>query len=299
MFGFLQRLRHGQRRVFAAPEWPAFAGDDWADTVLDVRVTDRYFVKQGRSISRWTLEHDRRTLVAFLKRHYRLPRWHGFVAALTGASGCSPGWGEHCNLQVAESLGIPVPRTLAAAEYLRPGGRLQSVLAVEELTGMLPLHEAIPLASRRLSAADFARWKRGLTNELVRLTRLLHDERWFHKDLYLCHFYVAEADIDDPPACWTRRIAAIDFHRLRRHSLTHLWWKAKDLGQLLYSSEIEGITARDRLRFWKGYVAGPRSTWSWLVGQIVRLRAHNNRGHNQRRPQSPGKVVQTNLRRVG
>ena len=56
-----------------------------------------------------------------------------------------------------------VDRTLT----LQPGGRLQSFLAVEELTDMLPLHEAVPLAHRNLAPDDFARWKRGLTAALA------------------------------------------------------------------------------------------------------------------------------------
>lgn len=290
MFAFLKRLRHGSRRDFAAPEWTAFAGENWAETILDVVVTDRHFAKQGRSISRWTLRNGDRTLVTFLKRHFRLPRWHGLWTAFTGVSGWSPGWGEFANLQIAQRLGVPTPRVLAAAEFLRPGGRLQSVLAVEELTGMLPLHEAIPLASRRIGSWEFARWKRGLIAELVRLTRLLHDGAWFHKDLYFCHFYIAEADISRPPAEWTGRVEMIDFHRLRRHSLTKPWWQAKDLGQLLYSSDVDGVTARDRLRFWRGYAAG-RTGIMHLVRWIVQLRAKNNRGHNERRPQAPPKAA--------
>jgi hypothetical protein len=290
VFGVFHRLRHGDRRVFALPEWATFAGADWAETILDALVTDRFFAKQGRSIARWTLTREGRSLVVYLKRHYHLPRRHGLLAALFPAGRWSPGWGEHHNLKIATSLGIPVPRVVAAAEYLRPGGHLQSVIAVEELAGMLPLHEAIPLASRRLNAADFARWKRGLIAELVRLTRLLHNDHWFHKDLYLCHFYVPEADTFRPPATWTGRVHMIDFHRLNRHLATSPWWQAKDLGQLLYSSDVDGVTPRDRLRFWMLYTKD-RSGWLWFVRRIALLRARNHRGHNDRKPQAPKKAA--------
>src|SRR5205085_8425891 len=116
VFGVFHRLRHGWRRVFAAPEWPDFAGADWADTILGVAVTDRYFAKQGRSIGRWTVTRGMQKLVVYLKRHYQLPRWQGLLAALLPGQCSAPGWNEYRNLKIAASLGVPVPRVLAAAE---------------------------------------------------------------------------------------------------------------------------------------------------------------------------------------
>lgn len=286
MFGFLRRLVHGSRRTFCVPEWPRVAGDDWADTIMDVAATDRHFAKQGRSIARWSLP----TLVVYLKRHYQLPRLAGLATAFWPGAAWSPGWQEHHNLQIADRLGIPTPRVIAAAEYLGPGGRLQSMLAVEELTGMLPLHEAIPLAASRLSPTEFARWKRGLVHEMVRLTRTMHDAGWFHKDLYFCHFYIPEADTHRPPAEWTGRVHMIDFHRLARHAWTAPWWRAKDLGQLLYSSDVAGVTPRDRARFWRLYRRGSPALAS-VIRKIALVRADNHRGHNERRPQTPAKAA--------
>ena len=74
---------------------------------------------------------------------------------------------------VGDGAGLPVPRVVAAGEFLGPWGKLQSFLAIEELTDMLPLHEAIPLAARQLEPATFHAWKAGLTRELARLARIL------------------------------------------------------------------------------------------------------------------------------
>lgn len=289
MFGAIQRLRQGCRRVYAAPEWLRHAGVDWADNVFDLPLSDRFFAKQGRSIARWSLGSAEQPFIVYLKRHIQLPRWHGLATALAPSSRWSPGWEEYHNLQTAANLGIPVPRVVAAAEFLRPGGRLQSVLAVEELTGMIPFNEAIPLAARRLTPAAFASWKAGLIAEMVRLVRLLHDQHWFHKDLYFCHFYMPEVDTLRSPETWIGRIHMIDFHRLRQHVVTSPWWTAKDLGQLLFSSEVEGVTERDRVRFWELYTAG--RTNSRLVRAIVLLRARNHRRHNTRRPQASAKAA--------
>ena len=181
--------------------------------------------------------------------------------------------------------GLPVPQIVAAAEYVGPWGNLQSFLAIEELTDMLPLHEAIPLAARRLDPVTYRSWKAGLTREIARLSRFLHDRNAFHKDLYLCHFFIARADIDMAPA-WRGRVHMIDFHRFARHRVTRPIWLSKDLGQLLYSSEIDGIDARDRLRFWHVYFGTRRRTWlgRWLR-RIVLMRFRRYRDHNAKAAQ--------------
>ena len=175
-----------------------------------------------------------------------------------------------------------MPTAVAGGEYIGPWGRLQSFLAVEELADMLPLHEAVPLAGERLDADTFRRWKRSLAAEMARLTRALHGRRWFHKDLYLCHFYVAREDTGRLPA-WRERVRLIDLHRLGRHAWTWPWWQVKDLAQLLYSSGVPGVTDRDRLWFWRAYRDGSRTGVAarWLRWWI-RLRAWRYWRHNRK-----------------
>lgn len=256
--GFWSRLVRGRRTVHCSADWPAFAGPGWESRVMSESVPDREHVKQGRRIGRWTLTSDTGTsLVAFLKRHYVLPRWHGLLATLFPNRAWSPGLQEWQHLAWAESQGIPVPRTLAVAEFVGPWGKLQGFLATEELHDMLPLHEAIPHAFERLPPENFARWKRGLIAEIARLSRELHCRSAYHKDLYLCHFYIAASDTAVTPDDWRGRAVMIDFHRLGHHRHGREWYRIKDLAQLLYSTDgVAGITDRDRLRFWKLYRSG-------------------------------------------
>jgi hypothetical protein len=282
MFGRLwRRLSAGDRQVRQLPHWERFAGPGWVERILSLSVTDREHRKQGRSIGRLFLREGDETLVVYLKRHYELPRLHGLLATLFPWANWSPGFTEWDNLERLRREGFPVPRASAAGQFLLPGGRLQGFLAVDELTGMLALHEAIPLASKRLSPRDFLAWKRGLAAALAALCRSLHAKRFFHKDLYLCHFYVSEADCLRIPETWDGRLVMIDLHRLGRHRLTWPWWLGKDLGQLLYSSAVEGVTARDRVRFWREYARGKQGwLWRW-VRWVARTRARNYRGHNK------------------
>jgi heptose I phosphotransferase len=248
---------------------------------MHVPVTDRFHAKQGRSIGRWVLDADGQRLVVYLKRHYRLPRWLGLLATLHPGAGWSPAVQEWKHLEWARAGGMPVPEAVASGEYIGPWGRLQSFLAVEELTGMLPLHEAIPAAYHALDPVSFACWKRGLISEMAGIVRSLHQRRWFHKDLYFCHFYIAEDDTHTLPN-WTGRVRMIDFHRLAKHRWSWPIWQGKDLAQLLYSSDVEGVTARDRFRFWQAY--GPRedhSTYRRWLAHYVRMKAGRYQRHNQ------------------
>jgi heptose I phosphotransferase len=251
---------------------------------MRVPVTDRLHEKQGRSIGRLVLTSGDRRLSVYLKRHYRLPWWHGLLATLFPDRAWSPGLQEWQHLNWAKAQGLPVPRPVAAGQFVGPWFRLRGFLAVEELHGMLPLHQAVPLAATRLDPAVFARWKRGLTVELARLARELHRRKVFHKDLYFCHFYIPEADTRRVPDGWRDRAVMIDLHRLARHPVTCAWWQVKDLAQLLYSSEVAGVTARDRLRFWKLYATGwpGRPPAGWLR-PLVRWKWQLYRRHNRRR----------------
>lgn len=280
---FWRRLRRGTRLLRRASDWERFAGEGWEDRIMAEPVTDRLHEKQGRSIGRRVFVVGREQLSVYLKRHYKLPWLHGVLATLFPDSAWSPGLQEWQNLVWAMRQGLPVPRPVAAGQSVGPWFKLQGFLAVEELHGMLPLHQAVPLAASRLDPVAFAKWKRGLVAELARLARELHRRNVFHKDLYFCHFYIPESFTRTPPAEWINRVVMIDLHRLAKHWFAGGWWRAKDLAQLLYSSDVAGITARDRVRFWKLY----RENWpgrppgNWIL-PLVRWKLRLYQRHERR-----------------
>jgi heptose I phosphotransferase len=271
---------HGAKRFWMRADWPRFAGAGWEERIMHLHLTDRLHEKQGRSIVRWQLRSGSEGLTVYLKRHYRLPRWLGWLSLLFPRKSWSPAAQEWHHLERARQLGIPVPEAIAAGEWIGRWGKLRSFLAVKELTGMLPLHEAIPTAAKRLAPAAFTAWKRGMLAEIARLVRLLHEQNWFHKDLYLCHFYVAENDIRNDFGDWKNRVYLIDFHRLARHRWTRKFWQLKDLAQLLYSSEVEGMSAADGREFWQQYTGGHSHHW---LGRLVTWKARHYRNHNSKK----------------
>jgi heptose I phosphotransferase len=283
--GFWQRLLRGARRLDDTLRWQSALGPHWADTIMGVCTDDDFHAKQGRSTARWVIAEG---LSVYLKRHYRLAWWRGLLALVAPGCNWSPAFQELTNLRWALSAGLPVPQPVAAAEFIGPGWRLQSVLAVGELTGMLPLHQAIPLARARLAPQVFLQWKRVLLAELAHLAAELHRRRRYHKDLYLCHFYLPRALIDgwrpDPVASFRGQLYMIDLHRLAHHRWTWPYWQLKDLAQLLYSSDVDGVTERDRAEFWRLYRGrSARSGWTRWLEWAIRLKWLRYRGHNRKR----------------
>lgn len=277
-----QRLWVGVHRLRLRDDWSRFSSPGWQDRIMDTAVTDCFHAKQGRSTGRWILRRNGRELAVYLKRHYELPWWLRMLATLWPGRSRSPAFHEWDHLVWARAQGLQVPDPVAAGEFIGPRGHLQSFLAIGELTGMLPLHEAIPLAAATLDAPTFQAWKRTLIGEMVRMVKLLHGKNRFHKDLYLCHFYIARTDCARLPA-WRDKVFLIDLHRLGHHPWTSRTWQIKDLAQLLYSSEVEGVTQRDRLRFWCQYVGSQRRQWQGgLLGRCVLGKWLSYRRHNER-----------------
>jgi heptose I phosphotransferase len=279
--GFWQRLFVGTHSLRYRCDWPGYVGSGWAERIMSTAITDRFHAKQGRSTGRWFTRSPQGRLVVYLKRHRRLPWWRRLLATLWPDHGWSPAFAEWRHLKWAEERGIPVPEAIAAGEFVGPWFRLESFLAIKELTGMAPLHEAVPSALAVLSPGTFERWKRRIIVEVARLTRLFHEAQRYHKDLYLCHFFAHDGF--NPDAVVPGNIAVIDLHRMEHHPWTGGHWRVKDLAQLLYSSDIPGLNNRDRLRFFHLYLNQPklddasRRLLRRVVAKAERYRRHNAR----------------------
>lgn len=282
--GFWQRLFRGTRWAWVGERYRRALPADLDDAVMMLESRDRLHEKQGRSTARVVFHGPGGPVPAYLKRHYRLP-WAARVAALVDPRGHhTPGSAEFAHLRRARALGLDVPEVVAAGERIGPWGRLQSYLLVAELTGWLPLHEAIPELKPRLDPRTFEGLKRGLARETAAIAATLHNARLFHKDLYLCHVFLDMARLGEPG----RRLALIDLHRLAGHRVWPGRWRRKDLAQLLYSTEgVAGLTPRDTLRFWSHYrrLAGlrnPRRQARMVRAKAARYSRHNHGGGGER-----------------
>jgi len=269
--------------------------DDLAANVMTLESRDRFHAKQGRSTARVVFhagehvsparassaEASAPPLAVYLKRHYQLPWTSRLAALLHPAGNHSDAVAEWTHLDRVRKLGIDVPDAVAAGEHIGPGANLTSFLMVAELKGGA-VNEVLPVLSSELEPDSFARLKRRVFAEIASITARLHTACVFHKDLYLGHFYL---DRDRFEATEEQtRIALIDLHRLAEHRICPDWWRWKDLGQLLFSTDgVTGLTEHDRLRFWIWYSrkAALRHPRWHLV--LARLRAARYRTHNRKR----------------
>jgi heptose I phosphotransferase len=283
---FWHRLLRGSRWTWIDERFRAALPADLDARVMSLESRDRYHAKQGRSTARVVFHAPSGPLPVYLKRHFRLP-WRQRLAALFDpAGGHSPGAAEWHHLQRVRALGIAVPEPIAAGERIGPWARLQSFLMVADLVDHQPLHEAIPALQRQLDPATFRAWKRTVIAALTAITATLHRARLFHKDLYLCHFFVDTRRPERVAARGTAselRLTLIDLHRLGHHPLRAGRWRRKDLGQLLFSTYgVPGIDDHDRVRFWSRYrrevgLRGPRGQVRAIVRKAARYQAHNTK----------------------
>jgi heptose I phosphotransferase len=275
----LERLTRGVRWTWTSDEYRAALPPDFEASVMALESADRLHAKQGRSTARVRFDSPWGPLSVYLKRHYRLPL-RARLAALVHPSGrYTPGGSELKHLEQARSLGIAVPDAVAAGERIGPWGVLQSFLMVAELAGARELNEVLPELQSTMNPDKFARLKRELIAEMAGIAARLHGANVFHKDFYLCHFFL---DLSLPAE--GRRLTLIDLHRLARHRLTGLRWRWKDLAQLLYSTfAVAAINDRDRARFWMHYrrIVSPRfPRWQRLraIAKANRYLKHNSEG---------------------
>jgi hypothetical protein len=289
-----QRWTRGVAWTWVNERYRSSLPEDVAAGVMGLDAQDRLHAKQGRSTAR-VVFHDgepigpddkpqTRRLSVYLKRQYRLP-WTVRLAAMIDPAGRhSPAGAEWAHLERGRSLGLDVPEVVAAGERIGPRGGLSGFLMVAELIGCEALHEAIPRLARNLDPWAFASLKRRLIEDMARIAATLHSARLFHKDLYLCHFFL---DLERLAAGEeTLRLVLIDLHRLSSTATRAgaAWLRWKDLGQLLYSTfDVDGIDDRDRVRFWRSYRKRSPAAWSAAQAWIVKYRAARYRAHNRKR----------------
>ena len=166
-----------------------------------------------------------------------------------------PAQREYENLVGMARAGIAAPRALGWAAT--PSA---SILLME----YVPHQET---ALDRLEAADAAE-RQGLVDRVMQLTARLHQQGWYHRDLYLQHFALRRGD---------GALVLLDLGRARRQARPRARWFHKDLGALLHSCPAS-LSPSERLRGLVLYA--DRSS---VVGRVQRRRLLREAMRFQRR----------------
>jgi len=126
----------------------------------------------------------------------------------------------------------------------------RSFIVCDELTGHVSLST---LAQNWHQVPPDPALKRRLIEAVAELTRAMHGAGVVHRDYYLYHLLVDEAQLQSGVVA----LSLIDLHRAQVRRRVPPRWLVRDLGALLFWCLDLPITRRDRLRFIRAYERRP------------------------------------------
>jgi len=181
----------------------------------------------GRETFAWPEGSEPPLVVKRYRGDLARDRWYD---RLHGHAGRSPGRREYENLVALAAEGLPVPRALGWAEEADGSS----------LVVMARVPHGAHLRDRLLAGEDAGPWLERLVPLVVRL----HEQGWYHRDLYLQHW------VEGPGGP-----VLLDVGRARRQARPRRRWFLKDLAALEHSAPA-AVGPATRLRFLAGYLDG-------------------------------------------
>jgi len=157
---------------------------------------------------------------------------------------------EYEAINALTELGI---KTMTLAAYGQRGvnlAELESFVITESLEPAFSLED---LSMDWACKKPDLKLKRALIKIVATITRQLHDNGINHRDLYICHFLLKEADFKFIQQPEELPLYLIDLHRAQMRKEIPERWRVKDLAALYFSSMNIGFTQRDFYRFIRVY----------------------------------------------
>ncbi|HEX4910805.1 MAG TPA: lipopolysaccharide core heptose(I) kinase RfaP [Permianibacter sp.] len=143
--------------------------------------------------------------------------------------------------------------TMTLAGYGERGwnpAKIESFVLTDELTDTVSLET---LAIEWATTPPSPHFRRAILHELARVARVMHGSGMNHRDFYLCHFLLPNAQREQSRV----RLHLIDLHRAQIRHKTPYRWQLKDMAGLYFSAMDAGFNRRHLLRFARLYLGKP------------------------------------------
>lgn len=128
--------------------------------------------------------------------------------------------------------------------------------------------------------------KRRLIDALADISRRIHGSGMCHRDYYLCHFHLHDAEAFARGEVEQPQLSVIDLHRALIHRRLPQRWIIKDVAGLYFSALHIGLNRHDFLRFVRQYSGLPlrqclreqQAFWSDVQARTMRMERKLNPG---------------------
>lgn len=209
----------------------------------------------------------------YLKRYRRPPLGAQLRRIWECGRKKSTGWREIHFAKHLARIGIPAIRGVAYGQEMNGFWESKSFGMTEEVPGR-SLESIVDGAMRDPCTVPAWEERREIIRQLALITRLMHENLLFHRDLYLCHIFLGR----NKDAGIVLRL--IDLARMISKPRRRERWAIKDLAALNYSAPRPLITRADRLRFLYYYESSPvkprlRSLVSRVMARTRRMARHD------------------------
>ncbi len=207
---------------------------------------DIYREVSGRRTLRFQFEGRR----YFAKIHQGVGWGEIFKNLLVGKLPILGAANEWCAVAKLNECGIKTMTTVGFATRGWNPARRESFILTEALEDTISLED---LCADWPKNAPSKRVKQKLIDALARIAKKMHGCGVCHRDFYICHFLLHNAQDFIDGTQVQPELSLIDLHRaLNRRSLSQRW-VVKDVAGLYFSALHIGLSQRDFLRFVRAY----------------------------------------------
>ncbi|MBN2145103.1 MAG: hypothetical protein JW774_10810 [Candidatus Aureabacteria bacterium] len=230
---------------------PSFSNLSWLHEGIFLSVADILSFSEGtcykqnryRSVRRFEKDGN----FYFLKQFHHVPLSKQIRNILFSRH--SEAFLEWNHLDLVKNLNIPTLDPVAWGEDFRWRLEKGGFLITKESPATIRVESFL----KSLSPAQ-NKWREKIVDTIADYTRCLHENSYFHKDLYLGHFLIDPRSEDDFD------IYLIDLQRLQKHRILAEHYRIKDLASLYFSVPENSLSRTFQLRFLKKYLKVKRLT---------------------------------------